>query len=328
MKQAIVTTTINAPTEALKKFAAIAIKDGWTLVVVGDMKTPHEAYADFVEQYEGSVVYLTPADQTALAPELSKLIGWNCIQRRNMGLVYAYQQGAEIMAVVDDDNIPYEKWGKNLHFDKPYAVSTFKTASRVFDPISPAFEHIWHRGFPLQLLDQRSLNKPQLLKRRILVQADMWDGSPDVDAVCRITLDPQVTFNPQMIHYAANVPGPFNSQNTFLHRDAMPDYFLFPHIGRMDDIWAAYYLQAKHPDSVCYAKASVFQDRNPHDLVKDLDAELIGYRHGLEFFDWCMSEAAAAVGVPDQWPEFMPKESVAAFVEYRKALGIVDGEAA
>ena len=25
----------------------------------------------------------------------------------------------------------------------------------------------------------------------------------------------------------------------------MKDYFLFPHVGRMDDIWAAYYVQAK-----------------------------------------------------------------------------------
>ena len=38
--------------------------------------------------------------------------------------------------------------------------------------------------------------------------------------------------------------GPFNSQNTFLKGSLLKDYFMFPHIGRMDDIWAAYYLQA------------------------------------------------------------------------------------
>ena len=38
-KKLIVTTTINKPTVAVKKFAKL---EGWDLVVVGDTKTPHE----------------------------------------------------------------------------------------------------------------------------------------------------------------------------------------------------------------------------------------------------------------------------------------------
>ena len=328
MNRAIVTTTINPPTPALKKFAEIAVKDGWTLVVVGDLKTNHEAYGDFCDQYEGAVVYLHPDDQVKISQELSDLIGWNCIQRRNFGLIYAYQQGAEVIATVDDDNIPKEGWGKNCKVGETFAVSVFKTECPVFDPLSPIFPHLWHRGFPPQLLDSRTISKPQLLKRRVVVQADMWDGSPDVDAICRITLDPQVTFNPKMIHYSGNVPGPFNSQNTFLHRDALPYYFLFPHIGRMDDIWAAYYLQAKFPEGVCYARSSVFQQRNPHDLIKDLDAELIGYHHSLDFFEWCKT---AHVDTPeaDEWPGYFPAEAVKAFTVYRDCLKAAgDGPAA
>lgn len=317
MQRAIVTTTINPPTVALRKFAEISIRDGWTLVIVGDKKTPHQDYIDFIEQYEGAVVYLDPEAQEAISKELSDLIGWNCIQRRNFGLVYAYQHGAEVVATVDDDNIPYEKWGKNVHVGEDYSVSVYKTDSPIFDPLSLTHPQLWHRGFPVQLLDKRTLDKGQLLKRHLLVQADMWDGAPDVDAVCRITLDPQVTFNPAMIHFAGNVAGPFNSQNTFLHRDALPYYFLFPHIGRMDDIWAAYYLQSKFPDSVCYARASVFQERNPHDLVKDLDAELIGYRHSLEFFNWVMASAETD---EVEWPPYMPEDAVKAFKVYRSLL--------
>ena len=47
-------------------------------------------------------------------PELSDAIGWNSIQRRNIGLLYAYEQGADVIATVDDDNIPYDDWGQNL----------------------------------------------------------------------------------------------------------------------------------------------------------------------------------------------------------------------
>ena len=52
---------------------------------------------------------MTPEKQEILYPELSNTIGWKSIQRRNIGFVYAYQNGADIVATVDDDNIPDER---------------------------------------------------------------------------------------------------------------------------------------------------------------------------------------------------------------------------
>ena len=105
MLKAIVTTTINPPTEALIKFAEM--KD-WKLFVAGDLKTPHEAYKDWN--------YIHPEEQSKKYEKLSQLIGWNCIQRRNIGYIEAYKWGARIIASVDDDNIPYENWGETLLF--------------------------------------------------------------------------------------------------------------------------------------------------------------------------------------------------------------------
>ena len=59
------------------------------------------------------------------------------------------------------------------------------------------------------------------------------------------------------------------------------DYFLFPHVGRMDDIWAAYYLQAKGY-RVVWNKASVYQQRNVHDLSRDMRQEYLGYENNLK----------------------------------------------
>ena len=50
-KKFIVTTTINSPTEATKRFAEM---EDWTLVVVGDTKTPHLEYQQL------DCVYLSP----------------------------------------------------------------------------------------------------------------------------------------------------------------------------------------------------------------------------------------------------------------------------
>ena len=85
--------------------------------------------------------------------------------------------------------------------------------------------------------------------------------------------------------YASNQVGPFNSQNTFLHRDVLPYYMVLPHAGRMDDIWASYMVQKQFTNSVVYNRATVYQDRNEQDLVTNLEKEVIGYRNTLDFIE-------------------------------------------
>jgi glycosyltransferase involved in cell wall biosynthesis len=308
VNKAIVTTTINPPTEALKKFIKIAKQDDWHIFIVGDRKTPHKDYEN-IAFVEDCVTYLGIMDQELINEDLSELIGWDCIQRRNFGLIAAYNAGAKIIATVDDDNIPYPSWGKNVKVNKETDVSIYKIKEVAFDPLSPIFPHLWHRGFPIQMLDERTVGKPVMVRRKILVQADFWDGAPDIDAVTRITLNPNVNFNPNMIPIGSDKISPFNSQNTFLSREVIPDYFLFPGIGRMDDIWASYWLQYKFPNSVMYAKASVFQDRNPHDLTKDLEAEMLGYKHNHKI-----------VKDPELIWSLIPERSYKAWQLYKKIL--------
>lgn len=309
MKKAIVTTTINPPTEALKRFVRIAKKDDWHIFIVGDKKTPHKPYQD-IAFVEDCVTYLHPDDQEKMHKELSDLIGWNCIQRRNFGFIAASDYGAKIIATVDDDNIPYDFWGRNCKVNRETDMAQYKISQPVFDPLSPVFPHLWHRGFPIQMLDERKLPSTTMVRRKVLVQADFWDGSPDVDAVCRITLNPMVQFNPNMIPFGSNVISPFNSQNTFVSSNVLAYYFMFPGIGRMDDIWASYLVQDKFPNSVIYAKASVRQDRNPHDLTKDLEAELLGYKHN----DVVVRAPEIAI------MKLLPPNAVAAFKIYQSLI--------
>lgn len=295
----IVTTTVSSPTEATKKFAAM---EDWQLVVVGDTKTPHDEYKSME-----NLIYLSPEDQEAISKPLSDAIGWRSIRRRNFGFIYAYNQGAEIIATVDDDNIPYEYWGQNIVVGENVEVELYTDDLGVFDPISVT-EHsqLWHRGFPVQFVSKR---KPVFLGKKnikCLVQADFWDGDPDIDAICRLPNNPQVKFKP-FNKFASSVIAPFNSQNTFLHRDVIPFYMMIPHVGRMDDIWGAYLLQQSIDDHtfICYSSPTVYQDRNVHDLVIDLEQEVIGYRN---------NPAVLTDGVLSQLPE----ESRKAWDLYRK----------
>lgn len=306
----IVTTTINPPTKALKLFAKI---EGWTLVIAGDLKTPHSLYKEELPE----AVYLSPEDQNSRAPELSETIGWNCIQRRNFGLLWASDHDAELVAVVDDDNIPYPSWGQDLLVGNLTTVSYHKTTLPVWDPVGCTnYPHLWHRGYPLQLLGLRESCAEGYESKIITpdVQADFWNGDPDIDAICRMQFRPECTFSTDHFPMASKTISPFNSQNTILKGSLLSDYFLPPGIGRMDDIWASYYLQAKTGAQVVYGKPSVYQDRNVHNLTKDMEAEFLGYSKNLDF-------VVALTQNPEKALEtFLPEESYKAFLLYKKAL--------
>ena len=301
MRQVIVTTTINSPTKAIDRFQRMS---DWDLVVIGDKKTP----ADY---HLTRGTYVTPEQQHNYDHLLSDAIGWNCIQRRNFGLLWAFDMGADIVALVDDDNIPLPGWGENLLIGREVEVAWYETDLPAFDPVGATnHRQIWHRGFPLQLLPWRDYTRKSRRLVRAHVQADFWNGDPDIDAICRMEHAPECKFDDVFFPLAANRLAPFNSQNTFITRDCVKDYFLFPHVGRMDDIWAAYYVQAKGY-SVVFNRASVYQERNPHDLVRDMCQEYVGYENNLTL----VSDLARD---PRSITAYLPGRSLWAFELYRR----------
>src|SRR5690348_4473119 len=113
MKTAIVTTTINVPQlfdGYCKDFAQHGRKD-ICFVVVADKKTPAEAqsYCERLpDLYRGvSMEYFSVARQQEYLrkfPQLSEYLPYNSVQRRNIGMVFAYEAGYDIILTVDDDN--------------------------------------------------------------------------------------------------------------------------------------------------------------------------------------------------------------------------------
>ena len=119
------------------------------------------------------------------------------------------------------------------------------------------------------------------------VQANLWNGDPDIDAICRMIHKPICNFDNTRLGtirhasrawYTTDSMTPFNSQNTILTRDALKHYFMFDNVGRMDDIFASYILQKKG-FSVVFGPPTVYQDRNDHDLTEDMKKEYIGYEN-------------------------------------------------
>ena len=73
----------------------------------------------------------------------------------------------------------------------------------------------------------------------------------------------------------------FNSQNTAVIRELIPAWFMMPGVGRHDDIYASLIVQRVARERgyhVHFGPPFTYQQRNEHNLVTDLRAEIDGWR--------------------------------------------------
>ena len=99
------------------------------------------------------------------------------------------------------------------------------------------------QGFPLLLDNRQAIFIGKKIK--VDIQADFWNGDPDIDALCRKMYSPNCMFKNNRFPFFSKKLSPFNSQNTFLDANLLKFYFMFPDQGRLHDIWASYYIQYK-----------------------------------------------------------------------------------
>lgn len=286
MRRALITTTINVP-ENLRAWREVGMNSRDVVIVAGDLKTPHAAVRDLLDELPGENIYLHPDDQRNYA--ISDPLGWNTIQRRNVALLEAIRLGAEIITTVDDDNYPvantyFADVDRVLRGGAPYTLaastSGWWNAGSLLEP------QVTVRGYPLSRRHEvpEMLNLTELDRAiRVGVVASLWLGDPDIDAVERIVTNPEV----KRVRMDSNVvlaPGtwcPFNTQSTTFVRELAPLMFMWPHVGRYDDIWASLLTQRVAQElnyQVSFGYPLVHQARNEHDLVRDLEAELLGMR--------------------------------------------------
>lgn len=272
----IVITSIFAPTKAVKKFAAL---NDYSLVVAGDKKSP----ADW---QEANVTYLSVADQETAGFRISRNLPFNHYGRKMVGYLHAIREGAQVIIDTDDDNIPYDGW------EFPAMSGEYATSppNRGFVNIYKNFtsHHIWPRGYPLDLI----LNPGHNLREEDLVTEaatiGIWQGladsDPDVDAIYRLIDNTEVFFDKRApIVLAEGTLCPFNSQNTAVRRELFPLLYLPAYVTfRFTDILRGLVAQPimwAHGYRLGFTEATVLQERNPHDYLKDFESEIPCYLH-------------------------------------------------
>lgn len=292
----IVITTIFPPTQAVSRFARM---DGWRLVVAGDRKTP----ADW--SCPGAEFLAADASQTA-EYRISRALPWNHYSRKMIGYVHAIRNGAQIIADTDDDNLPREDWGFPVfdgEFDTTPDDQGFLNVYRLYSD-----RHIWPRGFPLQLITDlgRRPDRTNLIRRacRVGVWQGLADGDPDVDAIYRLTDNRPCQFeNRPPVVLGRGTCSPFNSQNTAFRRELFPLLYLPAHVTfRFTDILRGLVAQPIlwiEDRRLGFTRATVAQERNPHDYLRDFESEIPCYLHVTHVMDIVNSAVAAGRNIGD-----------------------------
>lgn len=299
MKTTIITTTIYVP-KFLEAYAK-NIRDyghlGVDIIVIGDRKTPEAAW-ELCNSIDNCAYYDLDAQHWYLKrfPELAKHLPENSIARRNIGHLMAYERGADVIIMLDDDNLATTQDVIKHHsvVGQMAMRTTYGSSNGWFNVCSALKEkhgvEFYARGFPPSKRWEEGLVTSEIGSfkdesngnyRRVAVNGGLWLNDPDIDALTRLERHLVVTgTNESMPSSFALHPGtwsPWNCQNTSISRRALPSYFLSPHTGRHLDIWASY-ITTKITEAlgevITFGTPLAYHQRSPHNLYKDLEQEM------------------------------------------------------
>lgn len=270
-----VVTTIQAPTPAVRELHRRLADAGGRLVVAGDKKGPATFGLPDCD-------FLSLETQRASGFSLAATLPTGHYARKNVGYLHAIRAGAACLYETDDDNAPLASWkprAETVANVRHVSGAGWTNVYRQFtdDP------QIWPRGFPLErLADPVAPCAPADAPVRAPIQQGLVNGSPDVDAVWRLTQDRPFAF--ESCAPVALGPGqwcPFNTQSTWWWPAAYPLLYVPSFCSfRMCDIWKSFVAQRclwALGAGVVFHAPEVVQDRNPHDYRRDFEDEVPGY---------------------------------------------------
>jgi hypothetical protein len=279
----VVVTSISAPNSALSEIAARCKQRHDSFWVVGDISSPSSFQLDGCR-------FLSMQDQIETGFRSAVLCPPRHYARKNIGYLAAMRAGAHVLVETDDDNFPTsEFWSpRRIAWDAPVVANAGWV--NVYQYFSRA--RIWPRGLPLDAVGGAVQPLHTLPSEHCIcpIQQGLADRNPDVDAIYRMVLPLPLQFD--RIGALALSSGswcPFNSQNTTWFPEAFPLLYLPAFCSfRMTDIWRSFVAQRvgwENGWSVLFHDATVHQQRNDHDLMRDFADEVPGYLHNRRIAD-------------------------------------------
>lgn len=275
-KSLIITTINSYEKTSIKQY----LQYDYNIIVVGDLKTPHNSYLN------KNLKYIHPEEE--LYKDFANSLPYNHYCRKNLGYLYAINNNANVIFETDDDNFPLD----NFNNWEITTKSKFVTNPK-FPNIMSLFtdKDIWARGFPLELVQNKeSIEMTDLPENNIpkigIIQS-LAEGDPDVDAIYRLTninyktdiiFDTNKSFIlDKNIYVQGNTQATTWCNKELFHLLYIPCTVSF----RFCDILKMYIAQKcmwEYDKLFCYISPIVKQDRNEHNFMDDFNSEYSMYK--------------------------------------------------
>lgn len=277
MKKALIITSIaNDQHPVLQLYAKKCAELDMPFICIGDTKSPTNFNLEGCD-------FWSVERQLTLDSKFAQICPTRHYARKNIGYLVAIKQGFTELVETDDDNLPKEEFWNFSNTRQIEAIDVKETGwINIYNYFSKTM--IWPRGLPLEEIQkpQPTLDKFSKTIVDCPIQQGLADENPDVDALYRLTYPLPLNFDAnENIALGKNAWSPFNSQNTQWYKDAFPLMYLPAYCSfRMTDIWRSFVAQRiawENNWSVLYHKATVWQERNDHSLLKDFEDEIPGY---------------------------------------------------
>ncbi len=283
-KACLIITSINSSENSvLKNYAKLCSEKSVGFILAGDTKSPSNFDLPGCE-------FLSIEVQKKLPFTLSKLLPDRNYAKKNLAYLSAIQKGYAVLIETDDDNLPMDDFWNSRHsnIDGDFLIN--KSWVNIYKYFSEA--NIWPRGFPLnKIKDKVQVIEEGKTKNLFCpIQQGLVDENPDVDAIYRLTSELPHDFKKrEPVILGSESFCPFNSQNTTWFKEAFPLLYLPSYCSfRMTDIWRSFIAQRilwTCDWNLAFHSSNVFQKRNDHNLLKDLEDEIQGYLHCELFMD-------------------------------------------
>jgi hypothetical protein len=297
----LVLTTIFEPavlTGYLSNFRKYGRLDQVRVVLIADRKTPASAWRLCQEISADGLRCSCPSleEQEAFLRRIgiaAGMVPYDSDNRRNIGYLMALESGADFLISIDDDNYCLDSedfFGGHAVVCDPPAEHEMAGSATGFVNVCDLLEYsgsarVYPRGFPYHARHREENWAVRRGTADIHVNAGLWLGDPDVDAISWLVAPARVCgFRQRSLALEPDAWSPVNTQNTALRRAAIPGYYFIPMgyslagmpIDRYGDIFSGYFVQActkRLGGTVRFGSPVAEHRRNSHNYMKDAGRE-------------------------------------------------------
>jgi hypothetical protein len=302
LNAALVLTTIGDPVlldSYHANFLANHHLEQIRVIVIPDRKTPAACFERCARLRASGLPIECPTieQQECFLRKLAfptELIPYDSDNRRNVGYLMALAQPIDFLISIDDDN--FCPSGEDF-FAQHAVVCEDKQSLPVVETSDGWFNicqqlttepsaACYPRGFPYFARHKQETVRQEQRDTAIRINAGLWLQEPDLDALSWLSTPVRITAFPgTSVVLGPRTWSPVNTQNTALHRKAIPSYYFvrmgFPlsgmRIDRYGDIFSGYFSQAcakSLGDAVRVGTPIALHARNSHNYLRDATQEL------------------------------------------------------